>query len=496
MSSRKQDYVSSPLEAAVKKAEVDEVRELLEQGADPIYSTNSYKFFSELTQGRRAMNEKDIQIFKLLVQHGAIIERRWFDDLFAISEHSQYAEELVAHVIKYNKDTEFIQMIFSELASSGADEFDEDDEDEDDLEDPPYSGQEDEDDYKFPEPIKLNIFKLLLDHGVPINEFIFDEYEEEKCSTPLHLSICGKKLDFVSLLLQRGADVNKKSLFGAHPLFLATSHSMVELLLDNGANVNDKAEKEYGGATALHRACEYDGREDDDDDDWVDYASVVKKEKIIRLLLQRGADISILNDSQISPLQNAPRGKVFVALQELATLAFENELICHENLEFLKRNEVLYETFENCFKELEKMKKWKFYENYSLYDIFHMRKSPKQLIYLLKNKKLVDKYTSVSGNYKYEFKNYSYDFHYTLFRKTKYRAMTLESEEKKLVSIFKDYLPKLVIHKIAYFVKESSNWKTVIFDNHFEKPLKLTRSSWLYGSYGSSIGSLSDFIEC
>lgn len=81
------------------------------------------------------------------------------------------------------------------------------------------------------------------------------------------------------VLLENGADVNAGSEFGATPLMLASIHGenakILELLIDNGADINAKDDF---GRTALI------------------YAAGFGDAKMVRLLLDRGADPDIMGE--------------------------------------------------------------------------------------------------------------------------------------------------------------------------------------------------------
>lgn len=134
--------------------------------------------------------------------------------------------------------------------------------------------------------------KLLLDKGADINALT------DTGETPLLKAVhFPSNLEIVTLLLKRGADVNRQSYpdsFGYAPLHDAaiySSHDMVKLLLDNGANVNAQATGKLDkGDTVLHRAA------------------YVGDESLAKLLLSKGADPLIKNALGETPYDIAKKG--------------------------------------------------------------------------------------------------------------------------------------------------------------------------------------------
>ena len=119
----------------------------------------------------------------------------------------------------------------------------------------------------------IKIIQLLLDYGVPIDE---PDKKNGPGSTALtSASISGQK-DAVTLLLKRGADIH---ISNDHPLCMASYHGrleIVELLIDNGANVKN--------SNALYKAC------------------FTGKYEIVKILLENGA--SVTNESLYAALGN------------------------------------------------------------------------------------------------------------------------------------------------------------------------------------------------
>lgn len=207
---------------------------------------------------------------------------------------------------------------------------------------------------------------------------------------------------------------------------------MVKFLLKNGAEVNETS---LDGRTALHVACQ------------------TKQLRIVKMLLKHGADVNVLDDDGNTPLDTSfsPECAKEV-VKEISRLIVENRPVCSENLSQLKSRQFeIRQCFENCTNELNRMMIHEFHSGLSLYDILRMRKQREKLTLLTKNEDLVEAFRSC---WKREwFENYGDDLD-DIFNEALERRDLLVTEEEKLYSVFKDYLPVLVTRKLAYYVKE------------------------------------------
>ena len=125
------------------------------------------------------------------------------------------------------------------------------------------------------------VAKLLIDSGADVNKKCIDW-------TPLHTGALNGNAETVKMLLDNGADVNAKDKHGRTPLYLAIDRmfrkKLVHLLLENGANINTKNED---GHTPLYTTIFWDSIEG------------------TRFLIDNGANINIKNNDGDTPLDYA-----------------------------------------------------------------------------------------------------------------------------------------------------------------------------------------------
>lgn len=247
----------------------------------------------------------------------------------------------------------------------------------------------------------------------------------------------------VLLLLERGADINKKTGLGVNCISIAAKNSpesMIELLVKKGARnqINERLKK---GKTPLHIACET----------WRSYT------EIVHILCKYGADPNILDDHGNTPLltlsvHSDEVDEIEEALiEELAWLSFMGKPICPENLDWIQEYKELRNILQSCLKELQIIKNHKFYSSYTLFDVLKVRPRSNKLTLLTKNHDFVEAFKS-SWDRK-SFKRYGKILD-DIFEEAVKSRDAINLEEIKLYSIFKGILPELVICKLAYLTNE------------------------------------------
>jgi len=173
--------------------------------------------------------------------------------------------------------------------------------------------------------VRLNLSALaqsLLDQGADINAKatlhtsisphlktfldkmeVGDDEREIEDNTPLHAAALANTRETAEVLLQNGADLNAKAEGGFTPLHHAASTNAwetAEVLLRNGADLNAKAED---GFTSLH------------------YAALANAWEAAEILLQNEADLNAKAESGLTPLHYAASANAW----EAAEILLQNE---------------------------------------------------------------------------------------------------------------------------------------------------------------------------
>jgi cytohesin len=236
---------------AVKKADVEQVKSLIAEGADvdakwrDVYNTNAKDLYGtdikrrmERTPLWYAVDVCEIEVVKLLVEAGTDVNAGLLPPLFqaVLKNNTEIAEYLIDHGANLNYPQDWNPL---EIA--------------------PYTSN------------NIEMVKLLIARGADINSGVG--------LTALQASISAGRRDIFDLLIQCGADANTPDKGGYTPLYFAVHNDdldYLKILIAHGAKVDTKC---TGGETALMSGA------------------ITGRTEAVKLLLEAGANINAKNDN-------------------------------------------------------------------------------------------------------------------------------------------------------------------------------------------------------
>lgn len=274
----------------------------------------------------------------------------------------------------------------------------------------------------------VEISRILLDAGMPVNQL------DSLGNSALHFAVKLQNIDLVSLLIERGANVNSKSKDkGIVPLLLACQSQnilLVDLLISKGADVNAKTNT---GVTALHSAC------------------YQRNKILISLLLQKSADFRGEDQIGRTPffilqLNNEPDILcINLMIKEMARRKFlDYQTVSQKDVDLIQNNLILQECFHKHVTELSQMSNSKFYNYYSYLSVLKMSKNIKKLAHLTKNEEFSRKFLENL----HIFPIYENDLRFIFEEASKVKDQ-LNTIETKLKITLGDFLPDVIIRKLA-----------------------------------------------
>lgn len=177
-----------------------------------------------------------------------------------------------------------------------------------------------------------DVITFLLEHGVDIN------IKDHEGKTPIYYAIEYGREDVCKLLLDSGAIVNYgDGIFGQHPIHLASSlysPYIVKLLVDHGVYINYKDED---GQTPLHLAVMYGG-------DVLD---------ILKVLLKGGADINSKNKKGQTPLKLAESMGFYYTSFEIENQEYQRQFLL-SGIDIRKRLNDVKTEFRVAYEDMNK----------------------------------------------------------------------------------------------------------------------------------------------
>lgn len=160
---------------------------------------------------------------------------------------------------------------------------------------------------KFEKAVEANdllAVRRLLGKGLPVSLQIPESQENWEGIPPssqaLHLAAARDHLDMVKLLLDRGANPNARTSWGATPLSSTSNLRIAQLLIARGANVSARDEV---GSQAIHRAASSTGLD------------------LVKLLVRHGADPLARDKRGCQPIHEAAQSGTIEIMRYLLSRA-------------------------------------------------------------------------------------------------------------------------------------------------------------------------------
>lgn len=274
---------------------------------------------------------------------------------------------------------------------------------------------------KYNDEDAVEVAEILINCGLSINEL------NESGRSAVHYSIINNNIQLVSFLINKGANIEDKSLLN---LAVYYNHvSIVDLLLSSGADINGA---DFDGDTALHNACSY------------------HYEELICVLIRKGANINAVNTNNATPFSQMDEEDddyescLRVMVKEFSKLTFDNISVNKFDMDLVQANPMAQECLAECVGELSLMSSIKFYGPFTYYNILQMKKNIEKLACLTKNKEFVSKFEENL----YEFSIYKDDLQ-RIFDEALQVKDILEAKDLRLCYIFGDIFPDVVRRKLA-----------------------------------------------
>jgi ankyrin repeat protein len=257
---------------AVKKADVEQVKLLIAEGADidAKWGDVNTKEEEKKAEGHaaystplcHAVSSNNMDVVKLLVEAGADVNAAgsWPPLCRAVDENNTaIAEYLIDHganVNAYPLDEGWGPLQETTALSNG-----------------------------------VEMAKLLLARGADINS---------KGYPVLNSAVYEKRRDLCEFLIQRGADVNAKDMWGQTSLYLAIRNGdsdIMDILIANGVDINAKDDR---GQTLIHRMLDIRRNSGNSG-----YLKAKDTKDMVELLLAKGADVNLKDKAGRTPLHLA-----------------------------------------------------------------------------------------------------------------------------------------------------------------------------------------------
>ncbi|OXU19833.1 hypothetical protein TSAR_003434 [Trichomalopsis sarcophagae] len=271
----------------------------------------------------------------------------------------------------------------------------------------------------------VELANFLIGQGVSV----FDTDEEYLCQ-PIHLAAFQGKYDLVKFFLDLGVDPNVTAAEGVFPLWLAAESNATDvliILLQRGA---DYEKKTSNGRTALHKAC------------------LSHHADSIKLFLCIGANIFAEDNAGATPfavMMEHSQGNLNTRLIMLKELALKKMMLSIDRLKdesIINNDPVLLENFQKCIAQLEEMR------NTRRILLTVLTKSHRKLALLVRNADFVAEFRSVDLG---PFPMYAKEITLAFERAQCHHLKMLEQEEVIDQAFYKT-LPDVLTRKLIGYI--------------------------------------------
>lgn len=228
------------------------------------------------------------------------------------------------------------------------------------------------------------VIKLLLKHGADVKRVT------SYGGTAIHYAARNPHLDVIGLIFDQGFDIESSTTTNYSPLLIAAkfkNFEACEYFLKRGALVNKRAKD---GNTPLIAAISH-----------IDKDREVELEKTIEILLEYGADATVVAKGETALKLTRYYGETIkkLLIRHMAKMQRMNLAINAMDERMINFRSLYKEYYQMCLKELENMKKTKFYDEVTIFSIFS--ESRKVIAKYVKNSELVNAFEDKIYAWKY-----------------------------------------------------------------------------------------------
>lgn len=175
----------------------------------------------------------------------------------------------------------------------------------------------------------------------------------------------------------------------------------------------------------------------------------------IRLFINLGANVDVADQNDFTPLsllRNSSTEKTDILLKNFALLTAKGISFNNTDLATIQNDEYMLRVYNVCLTELNRMKETEFTSGITYFDLINHK--IEKLMLITKNPEIVEQFHKFQRNPNGKsFRWLKYSNELTLaFQMAEKRRDLLISNEELMHNIFEDYLPQIILDKIARYL--------------------------------------------